>query len=92
MKNPNVSIIEESQSKDPISLPKINSQYEELSNLSHQKPSRFRGIPLDISTKIVRSELRTWGTKVVGSRKSSPYLNIDQKSLSLYTKNHVSYM
>lgn len=49
-----------------ISLPKIADNYEKSSDKQIKKGAnnRFRDIPIDISTKILRSNLREWGAKV----------------------------
>lgn len=73
-------MVDETISKETINLPKISTQYNEMMNMEQKKGGRFRGIPLDISTKIVRSELRNWGVKVGMQKKNN-------KSLSMYSKN-----
>ena len=62
-KNINVSLVEE-PNKEPINLPKISSQYETMVEGEKKKQNRFKDVPLDISTKIVRSDLRGWGQRV----------------------------
>lgn len=64
VKNIKVTFIEENN-KEPISLPKIIDDYEKNQNNDMaKKGNRFKDIPVDISTKILRSNLREWGTKV----------------------------
>lgn len=62
-RNINVSLVEE-PAKEPINLPKISSQYESMVEGEKKKQNRFKDVPLDISTKIVRSDLRGWGQRV----------------------------
>ncbi len=46
-------------------MPKIAENYQKTYEKEKSKiNSRFKDIPLDISTKILRSNLREWGTKV----------------------------
>lgn len=64
MKNINISFIEE-QPKELISLPKIADNYEKSYEKESKKgQNRFKDIPIDISTKILRSNLREWGSKI----------------------------
>ena len=58
-----MSFIEE-QSKDPVTLPKIVEEFDKAYEKDLKKSNRFKDIPVDISTKILRSNLRDWGTKV----------------------------
>ena len=57
-------------------MPKISSQYESMIEGEKKKQNRFKDVPLDISTKIVRSDLRGWGQRVeMGPiKKNSKYL------------------
>ena len=54
----------EEQNKEAISLPKIVNEYENTYEKETKKSNRFKDIPIDISTKILRSNLREWGNKV----------------------------
>ena len=63
MRNIKVSFIEE-QTKEPISLPKIVEELDKNYEKEVKKSNRFKDIPVDISTKILRSNLREWGTKI----------------------------
>ena len=57
-RNIKVSFVEE-QTRDPVSLPKIIESYEKNQNNDMiKKGNRFTDIPVDISTKILRSNLR----------------------------------
>jgi hypothetical protein len=48
-----------------ISLPKIAENYEKSYDKDAKKgQNRFKDIPIDISTKILRSNLREWGSKI----------------------------
>ena len=80
IKNVNVSFVEE-QAKEAVSLPRIVSDYEQSYEKETKKTNRFKDIPIDISTKILRSNLREWGTKV-GYGKNIPskiWLNVGNK-------------
>lgn len=49
----------EEQNKEPVSLPKIIEEYEKHQEKElGKKGNRFKDIPVDISTKILRSNLR----------------------------------
>ena len=57
--------MEDSAPKEAISLPKIADSYEKgVEKEGAKGGSRFKDIPIDISTKILRSNLREWGSKV----------------------------
>jgi hypothetical protein len=56
IKNIKVSFIED-QIKEPVSLPKIIEEYEKNQE-KEKKGNRFKDVPVDISTKILRSNLR----------------------------------
>ena len=45
-------------------MPKIADNYEKGVEKEGKGQSRFKDIPIDISTKILRSNLREWGSKV----------------------------
>lgn len=48
-----------------LSLPKISENYEKAYEKESKKgQNRFKDIPIDISTKILRSNLREWGAKI----------------------------
>jgi hypothetical protein len=48
-----------------ISLPRIAENYEKSYDKEAKKgQNRFKDIPIDISTKILRSNLREWGSKI----------------------------
>ena len=79
IKNINVSFVEE-QNKEAISLPKIVNEYESTYEKETKKSNRFKDIPIDISTKILRSNLREWGNKVSFGK------NIPSKIIILFRK------
>lgn len=54
----------EEQHKEAVSLPRIVSEYEKTYEKETKKTNRFKDIPIDISTKILRSNLREWGNKI----------------------------
>ena len=47
-----------------MSLPKIVEELDKGYEKEIKRSNRFKDIPVDISTKILRSNLREWGTKV----------------------------
>ena len=58
IKNVNISFVED-HPKEMISLPKIAENYEKTYEKEAKKgQNRFKDIPIDISTKILRSNLR----------------------------------
>lgn len=57
MREIKVSFVEE-QAKDGVSLPKIIEAYDKSYEKETKKTNRFKDIPVDISTKILRSNLR----------------------------------
>ena len=60
----NVSFVEETP-KEMLSLPKISENYDKAYEKEAKKgQNRFKDIPIDISTKILRSNLREWGAKI----------------------------
>jgi hypothetical protein len=64
VKNVNVSFIEETP-KEALALPKISEGYQKAYDKEVKKgQNRFKDIPIDISTKILRSNLREWGNKI----------------------------
>jgi hypothetical protein len=55
----------EETAKEAISLPRLVENYEKSYDKEAKKgQNRFKDIPIDISTKILRSNLREWGSKI----------------------------
>jgi len=52
------------RSIEDLNLPKINERMSQSSTETKIEQNKFHGVPLEISTKIVRSNLRDWGKPV----------------------------